>query len=319
MANEDSVTGLSQLVELDQLPHQHLIVHKKEDWSGITCPRERRRLQNRLNQRARTYNTFTGPTGAPWPMIGFANILRSPGRVKIQKTTATRRVLIAQTQCFEGIIRDHVDTTVSRLHVFAVQALRSYSAGQPCADHLLTVLHLNFIRSMTANASALGLRVEWLNCTSVSPLGMIGPNDQLTATCPSSCPSNLIPTALQREIPHHPWIDLFPLARLRDNFLLATSNLLSGEDEIRLWNDVVEAKSPGSDWTGLITWGDPWASNNWEVTELFLENWCWLLEGCDELAQSTNRWRQRRGEPPLRFRNWATLQSSTYRNNLTAF
>lgn len=257
MANDGFATGLNQLVELDQLPHQHLIVHKKEDWSGISCPRERRRLQNRLNQRARKHNTSTGSTGAPWPMIDFANIPCPSGRVKNQKTTLQRRRLMGQTKSFEEVISGHVDATVSRLRVFAAQALKSYSAGQPRADHLLTVLHLNFIRSMTANASALGLRVEWLNCTSVSPLGMIGPIDQLTATCPSPCPSNLIPTVLQKKIPHHPWIDLFPLASMRDNFLLATSNRLSEEDEIRLWNDVVEAKSPGSDWTGLITWGDP--------------------------------------------------------------
>ena len=208
---------------------------------------------------------------------------------------------------FERAISDHVDETCYRLRVFATQALESYSAGRPCADHLLTLLHLNFIRSMTANASALGLRVEWLNCTSVSPLGMIGPSDRLATTPPLPCPPHLNPTVLQKKVPHHPWIDLFPLARMRDNVLVATSKYLSEEDEIRLWNDVVEAQSPGTDWTGLITWGEPWEPNNWEVTEIFLENWSWLLEGCDELVHSTNQWRRLRGEPPLSFGSRNTL------------
>jgi hypothetical protein len=35
------------------MPHQAFIRQRDEDWAGITNQRERKRLQNRLNQRAR--------------------------------------------------------------------------------------------------------------------------------------------------------------------------------------------------------------------------------------------------------------------------
>jgi hypothetical protein len=40
-------------------------------------------------------------------------------------------------------------------------------------------------------------------------------------------------------------------------------------------------------------------TGGWEVTEGFLRKWGFLLEGCDELIESTNRWRALRGEERL--------------------
>lgn len=51
----------------------------------------------------------------------------------------------------------------------------------------------------------------------------------------------------------------------------------------------------------LIVWDDPWDISSWEVTPGYLKKWGWLLEGCEELILSTNRWRASRYEEPLEF------------------
>jgi len=45
--------GLSQPpISLDLMPQQHGLIGMAEDWTGTTSPMERRKLQNRINQRA---------------------------------------------------------------------------------------------------------------------------------------------------------------------------------------------------------------------------------------------------------------------------
>lgn len=182
--------------------------------------------------------------------------------------------------------------------------------GQPHLDHLPGIIHLNFLRSLANNADVLELGVDWLNCDVVSPLGFLGPA-QITRHHPAQgrLPENLMPTALQLKTPHHPWVDLFPLPQMRDNFLVATTETLSEEDEIRLWNDMIEHMADSvSHSTGLIVWGEPWDIQNWEATEGFLRNWGWLLHGCPQILESTNYWRAQRGDRPLAMSNRSTCQ-----------
>ena len=110
-------------------------------------------------------------------------------------------------------------------------------------------------------------------------------------------PASLRPTTLQQTVEHHPWIDLFPIPRLRDNFLRAGDSF----DEADLCNDLVDFHDITHDGTGMIVWDCPWESSGWEVSAYFLLKWPWLLRGCNELAASTNRWRATRGEPALNF------------------
>ena len=49
----------------------------------------------------------------------------------------------------------------------------------------------------------------------------------------------------------------------------------------------------------LIVWGEPWTENSWEITPGFLRKWAWLLNRCDTLIESSNRWRAKRDEEPL--------------------
>ncbi|MBE3049585.1 DUF3425 domain-containing protein [Candidatus Bathyarchaeota archaeon] len=181
--------------------------------------------------------------------------------------------------------------------------MESHAGGRLAPDHLLHVIQLNVFNGMLSNASLLRLEVDLLICTSISPFGRVGPDRRdAPAMSVPPCPANLAPTALQLRVPHHPWVDLFPLPRMRDNFLVALAGTLSDEDDEQLWNDMMESgPGGGSEWSGLIVWGDPWSPRSWEATLPFLRRWGWLVEGCPELVESTNHWRRHRGEGWLEF------------------
>lgn len=51
---------------------------------------------------------------------------------------------------------------------------------------------------------------------------------------------------------------------------------------------------------GLIVWGEPYDRQSWEATPGFLAKWSWAVAGCDDLIESSNRWRLMRGEEPMR-------------------
>lgn len=182
--------------------------------------------------------------------------------------------------------------------------MTSYAKHDPRADHLLRLIQLNVINSLTRNSDILGLQVDWLVCSSLSPFGL--PATYYTNTSSPSlpaCPANLSPTALQQRVPHHPWVDLLPLPRMRDNFLIALSQVLTHDEEQHLWDDLIESGGEKS-WTGMIVWGEPWDPRNWEVTWPFLRTWGWLLQGCEEVVNSTNYWRRKRGQRNIDLREW---------------
>ena len=186
------------------------------------------------------------------------------------------------------------------LERFADQAMTSFLRADPCADHRMKLIQLNTINAFTRNAAALGYTFDWLICEAISPFGRYPHKIRLGQEASSipPMPSSLAPTKAQMSTTHHPWLDLLPLPRMRDNFLLATS-ALSAEEEQRLFDDILESGGGKREWTGLVVWGEPWDPASWEVTLPFMRNWGWLLQGCPEMIVSTNRWRAQRGEKPL--------------------
>jgi hypothetical protein len=50
---------------------------------------------------------------------------------------------------------------------------------------------------------------------------------------------------------------------------------------------------------GCMIWGEPWTVRGWEVSEGFVKKWGFLLKGCPEIIESTNHWREMRGEERL--------------------
>ncbi|OJJ42689.1 hypothetical protein ASPZODRAFT_137076 [Penicilliopsis zonata CBS 506.65] len=176
--------------------------------------------------------------------------------------------------------------------------MQSYALGTPTADHLLTLTKLNVYRALVSNTATLGIPLSQMwDDEALSPFTHVFPLPPMAKPQDGkSLPLALQPTVLQRTTPHHPWIDFFPLPRMRDNLIRA----LSLYDEDALCVDILGFWEPGSRHNALLVWGDPADPRSWEVSESFLRNWRWVLHGCPELFHSTNYWRAKRGEKSIR-------------------
>lgn len=176
-----------------------------------------------------------------------------------------------------------------RLASFQEAAHRSYVTGKPTVDHLLTTVKLNVYRAFVENMAALGMGMSWMKDDAISPFCTFKPwPSDLTI------PTHLQPSAIQRRVPHHPWLDFFPHPRMRDSLVLA-----GAFDDDELCIDIMAFWNANADNAGLIIWGQPWDLQNWELSEGFLRKWGWTVQGCVELLQSTNFWRTLRGERRL--------------------
>lgn len=168
-------------------------------------------------------------------------------------------------------------------------ARRDYELGSPKVDQLLTLMQFNVFRALLTNSSILSFTTEWLQDEAISPwnAGFLPVN--------RFYPPSLLPTAIQRVVPHHPWIDLWPIPKMRDNILHAGVKC----DEDQLCKDLVDFCNIPDAQTGLIVWREPWDTYGWEASDAFVSKWGWILKGCTELLDSTNYWRAKRGEKPL--------------------
>jgi hypothetical protein len=194
---------------------------------------------------------------------------------------------------------------VHLLRRFANPAYLRHLKGTPCLGHLPTVIHLNLLNAMASNATMLDMSQQWLICDAVSRFCLFGPMHPLPPQQSQPWPASMQPTSLQLAVPHHPWIDLFPLPALRDNILMTLLVAADPEQmEDELWYDMIEIRSGRrcSDSPSLIVWGShPWDIHGWEANGAFLQKWGHLLQGCDELLASTNYWRGTRGEKRISF------------------
>ncbi|KAJ9156322.1 hypothetical protein NKR23_g985 [Pleurostoma richardsiae] len=103
----------------------------------------------------------------------------------------------------------------------------------------------------------------------ISPFNEQGPRLGGAASLPS-CPTSLQPTALQRTVRHHPWIDLFPIPQMRDNMLNGIVAGILDEDE--LCADLLNVEDNREDEKpSLIVWGSPWDPQGWEASVAFLQ------------------------------------------------
>ena len=174
---------------------------------------------------------------------------------------------------------------------YEIAARQAHLLGSPRVDQLLTLIQFNVFRALISNTATIGFTMAWLQEDAISPW------NSTCKTASSSCPTSLRPTLAQQTIEHHPWVDLFPIPRMRDNMLLAGDTY----DEYELCNDLVDFCDVPSERTGLVVWGEPHDPAGWEVTESFLQRWGWVVKGCVELLISTNHWRKQRGEDELVF------------------
>lgn len=166
------------------------------------------------------------------------------------------------------------------------------------ADHcLITLVQYNVVRGIIMNLMILS-RTDQLPTGCIGSMGI----PQLEATPSSQIPPDLRPTALQVSAPHPFWIDAVPFPGVRDNMILMAGQY----DSDALMFDLGRGIYDGFDDTqrrGFLVWRDPWSAAGWEVSDGFVKKWGFLLTGCTNFLESSNYWREARGEDRLEVDN----------------
>ncbi|PYH64974.1 DUF3425 domain-containing protein [Aspergillus vadensis CBS 113365] len=269
-------------------PPQQIELRLEDVWIGVTDPKDRRRLQNRLNQRARRRRQHLAKAlperSEPYYDHAWSTTASTPHRLDFQCLDELRTF-----GPFAANSRSTLQQLEAMVHV-------EFATGSPQADMRLGITRLNILRALYANVDILGY----------DPKDMAADRRyQSTIGREALLPPALQPTEIQRTVPHHPWLDLIPIPRMRDNLILM-ENLM---DDRQLCRDMCGYRSQvprsghrrqtGIGETGVIVWKDPWDPAGWEITETFFQLWGWTVNDCWELFRSTNAWRMRRGERPL--------------------
>jgi hypothetical protein len=147
------------------------------------------------------------------------------------------------------------DEQVVRYIALLERHLQSQAFNErPSLGVLSSLIKFNVYRALRTNNESLGFDMGWRTEDGLSPFFRQVTRDSLDS---ESYPPNLRPTALQRTIKHHPWIDLLPLPAMRDNILQRGDDY----DDWPLCYDIVEDMEHAR--SGLIVWGDPWDADNW--------------------------------------------------------
>ncbi|KAH8691515.1 hypothetical protein BGW36DRAFT_465243 [Talaromyces proteolyticus] len=280
---------------------------------------ERRRLQNRLSQRAsRTRKAkqalLAGVARRPRGRPRKTDLDKDNDLLPVEKANEPAvngphviQSAVISTQIFQDASSKSDITQSRNLSICSCDAAEMlqligrlsigvyhgmHTDADPSADMLFSLTQFNVLRAMYTNISLLGLTMDDIKSDMVSTFSCSNIQDLKP---PSSLPPSLAPTQLQKSIIHHPWIDPFPLPTFRDTLLLASGLY----DEEELCNDLVGQCGGGQGQVGIIIWGQPWDPHAWEMSEKFARKWHWLFGGCQELLDSTNYWRSQRGEPSM--------------------
>lgn len=298
--NEKRDTQNVACIEVRPMFDRPELKDKNEDWSGKTSTTMRRKLQNRLNQRASRRRK------AKATELSSGIELRDLSLRETSTNNYPSPHGWIPLQDIDNITSEVCINTPNRQAILRAQSFSSFiQYPLPSDQKLLTLLHFNLIRALTQNIRILGLNPDHMNRDIPSTF-----NSNFYISSPN-LPPDLQPTTLQLSLPHHPEIDVFPCPRLRNNMLLAKT---SNTDDIEFCQDLVygvddrEVKPRQiidcmdgrfTKRTGMLVWGDPWLISSWEVEPTFARKYKWLISGCGELIQSTNIWRMKRGEEPL--------------------
>ncbi|KAL4810912.1 hypothetical protein BDV18DRAFT_3404 [Aspergillus unguis] len=273
----------------------------EDDWAGLGDPKERRKRQNRINQRAfrqrrRALQKKPNLEDRIEEMIAQGEVTlpsRSSSTTSPSTTASSTTSSLSisrpaeltweRRMCFLG---GEIDKLLKR---FSEKAVESYALGSPSTDHLLTLCKVNVFRAFMSNMNTLGMSAGpgWMEDEALSPFSTSSPG----YVSEENLPLSLRPTKVQRKMSHHPWLDFFPFPRIRDNLIMA-----GNFDDYPLCLDIMGFWTVTDEACGLLVWGEPTDPRSWEVSENFLKRWPWVVAGVPELLESTNRWRSSRGE-----------------------
>ncbi|KAL4917191.1 hypothetical protein BDW62DRAFT_202007 [Aspergillus aurantiobrunneus] len=205
------------------------------------------------------------------------------------------------------------------------------------ADHtLLALIHINVSRGLRQNKACLWNAtshylpgyVATHGPITVHPDVLFYGSSLIAPSAHARLPDSLAPTEAQMSCIHATQINVLPFPRMRENlirrersfdhaefvadvvgdlvdttmFRLPTADTATTTDLVPEYTVAVHGDDDEvtSDRNGLIVWGEPHRAESWEATPGFLRKWMWRVEGCEELLESSNRWRRVRGEEPMR-------------------
>ncbi|KAL5596243.1 hypothetical protein FOVSG1_009932 [Fusarium oxysporum f. sp. vasinfectum] len=263
---------------------------------------QRRKLQNRLNQRAYRRRRHHRNLAAVQESVGCTQAInpKSTRSFSTQAGCVERHSVhvnkLAERPMFlllkwPNLRRDALE--------FLQRATTNWSLNLPQPRDLPSLSRLNAFDALARNAMVLRIPHEYLETDEHHSLfNYHGP---VVHSSKAPLPPSLCPTELQKAIVHHSWLDIFPFPNLRDNILRGIQLGQLEEDELcdRLCCDLLSFNEDSI--PSLLIWGDSWDAAGWEFSSQFFEEWGFLLEGCPELIQATNYWREVRGELKIEF------------------
>lgn len=290
------------------------ITTTNENWRGKNDPAERRRIQNRLNQRAFRERQRTGETKSVSP----PKQAQSDDDEKKKDSEGDDDDEDDDDDDNEDsssededdddddddaeqsnpgspppgpAARPHFNGQVSRAACTPATSLPS--TDNPW-DELAQLINRNFMQAVSANAQRLGLSTTALRAGTATSTPRLRNAANL--------PPTLKPVEVQHQLPHDPLIDTIPHSRLRFNILraIATGNLDASRfsASLRRSGAVINVQGEARR-SGLIVWNFPEQLASWELSEGFVMVFGFLLEGCEDFIAATNVWRSRRGERSL--------------------
>lgn len=165
---------------------------------------------------------------------------------------------------------------------------------------LLTVVQNNVLKGFISNMLPLRLTQALISQEDSMSIFVLQPNDRWRRTF-IQLPPSLEPSSLQLTVPHHPWTDILPCSKLRDNIILALRSM-SDEQQTELCEDIVGAGKlqAAGHGPGLLLWGDAFCLENWEVSEALLKKWCDIFKNCSILLKASGLRGYHRGFRVLR-------------------
>lgn len=282
-------------------------------------PASRRRLQNRLNQRAsrkwRRLSSRLTAGSRSHPHVGKRKQAEKQKEQREQRwiiytneanvSPATKDVRAKETP---GSTPTPEDSPISQdptgpftcgpssqlspvryFNQLKRQIVETAGKLPPSPGLIHSVTQFNILRAMFQNAATMDLTMDILSEDIASSFNIAGP---ITFNLPPS----LQPIPTQKQIIHHPWIDLLPVQSFRNSLIVRMAEY----DDEELCGDLYGLSSPTGK-VGLIVWGESWDPLAYELSEEVVRKWSWMLKDSPELLISTNYWRRKRGEKPLKF------------------
>lgn len=258
-------------------PNYRICSVTNENWRGKNDPTERRRIQNRINQRAFRQRQREGSDKKQYKPRNSSSPQYDDDEVDSPSLEDE------EPELYPAESR-HTSTPVTSQPSGLVD-----SSGRVW-DELAQLINRNLMAAAFTNAQRLGIDPNALRNTTSS----------LTPRPPAGgTPATLQPLPPQLQVPHDPFIDIIPHPRLRYNVLRA---IAARQVDATVFSRDLRAsgamENVQGQWQrgGLVVWNSPEQLQSWELSAAFVLKWSFLLQGCEDFLAATNAWRSRRGE-----------------------